>query len=195
VWIRVVVAKASERLLHGSVQRGVTMQQPINSTPAVQTRPFANAAITLVVLLLVYAAFDDITTDNATTFRVEYTFLVGCAGWLLFVAWSLHRNGHRALGVASIIALASAVWAQHAIGPGMLPGIRPEYVVMIAAYLWFWAITGAMLWLAWRAQKQRVGARFTLADAVGITMQYVLIAVVVAGLGLPLVVVLIQAIG
>src|SRR5688572_29205196 len=171
------------------------MQQPINSAPAVQTRPFANAAITLVVLFLVYAAFDDITTDNATSFRVEYTFLVGCAGWLVFVAWSLHRGGHRALGVASFIALASAVWAQYAIGPGMLPGLRPEYVVMIAAYCWFLVLTGAMLWLAWRTQKQLVDTPFTLADAVAITVQHVVIAVLVASLGLPLVVLLIRAIG
>lgn len=131
------------------------MRQELNSASAAGTRLLSNAAITLVALLLVFAAFDDITTDNATTFRVEYTFLVGCAGWLLFVAWSLIRGGHRALGFASLVALASAVWAQHAIGPGMVRGLRPEYIVMTAAYFWFWALAGAMLWLAWRARKGR----------------------------------------
>jgi len=94
------------------------VRQELNSASATGTRLFANAAITLVALLLVFAAFDDITTDNATTFRVEYTFLAGCAGWLLFVAWSLIRGGQRTLGFASLVALASALWAQHAIGPG-----------------------------------------------------------------------------
>jgi hypothetical protein len=131
------------------------MRQELNSTSADGSRLLSNAAITLVALLLVFAAFDDITTDNATTFRVEYTFLVGCAGWLLFVAWSLIRGGHRALGFASLVALGSALWAQHAIGPGMVPGLRPEYIVMTAAYFWFWALAGAMLWLAWRARKRR----------------------------------------
>jgi hypothetical protein len=171
------------------------MRQEINSANAAETRLFANAAITLVVLLLVFAAFDDITTDNATTFRVEYTLLVGCTGWLLFVAWSLLRDGHRALGVASLIALGSAVWAQEAIGPGMPPGLRPEYIVFITAYFWFWALAGAMLWLAWRARKQRVGVLFTIADAVDITIQFVMTAVLVASLGLPIVVLLVRAIG
>jgi hypothetical protein len=133
----------------------LTVRQELNSAGAAGTRLFANAAITLVALLLVFAAFDDITTDNATTFQVEYTFLVGCAGWLLFVAWSLIRGGHRTLGYASLVALASALWAQHAIGPRMVPGLRPEYIVMTSAYFWFWALTGAMLWLAWRTRKRR----------------------------------------
>jgi hypothetical protein len=114
-----------------------------------------NAAITIAALFLVFAAFDDITTDNATTFRVEYTFLVGCTAWLLFVAWSLIRGGHRTLGFVSLVALASAVWAQHAIRPGMVPGWRPEYVVFTTAYCWFWALAGTMLWLGWREGKLR----------------------------------------
>ena len=118
------------------------------------TRLLANAAITLVALLLAFAAFDDITTDNATTFRVEYTFLAACAGWLLFVAWSLIRGGHRSLGFASVVALASALWAQRAIGPGMGPALLPEYVVMTTAYIWFWVLAIAMLWFSWRARKR-----------------------------------------
>jgi hypothetical protein len=133
----------------------LTVRQELNSASASGTRLLSNAAITLVALLLVFAAFDDITTDNATSFRVEYTFLVGCAGWLLFVAWSLIRGGHRTLGSASLVALASALWAQHAIRPGMVRGLRPEYIVMTAAYFWFCALAGAMLWLAWRARKGR----------------------------------------
>jgi hypothetical protein len=117
------------------------------------TRLSTHAAITVVALLLVYAAFDDITTDNATTFRVEYTLLLGCAGWLLFVAWSLIQGGHRTLGFASLVALGSALWAQHAISPRMVPGLRLEYIVMAIAYVWFWALAAAMLWIARRGRN------------------------------------------
>ena len=119
------------------------------------TRVFSNAVITVVVLVLIYAAFDDITTDDATTFRVEYTCLIVSAGWLLFFASSLIRGGHRTLGVASLVALAGALWAQRAIGPRMPAGLRPEHIVLIAAYLWFWVLAGATLWRAWRARQAR----------------------------------------
>lgn len=109
------------------------------------------------VLLLVFAAFDDITTDNATTFRFEYTILLGCSGWLLFVAWDLLRRDYRALGGASLLALASAVWAQRRIGPGITPGLWPEYIVMTAAYIWFWVLAVALLWLGWRARRATPG--------------------------------------
>jgi hypothetical protein len=172
----------------------LNMRQELNSGSAAETQLLANAAITFVALLLIFAAFDDITTDTATTFHVEYTFLVGCAGWLAFVIYSLIRRGHRTLGLVSLVALASALWAQHAIGPGMLSGLRPEYIVMTAAYFWFWALAGAMLWLAYRARK-RVNVLFTLANAVDITIEFAVIAVLAVSLGLPLVVLLLRALG
>lgn len=168
------------------------MGQEPNSSSVAGNRLFANAAITVVVLLLVFAAFDDITTDNATTFHVEYVFLVGCAGWLLFAAWSLIRDGHRSLGSASLVALASALWAQRVIGPDMAPGLRPEHVVIVTAYLWFWALAGAMFWLGYRERK-RVNPLFTFASAIGIAIEFVVIAVMAAGLGLPLLVLLVHA--
>ena len=119
------------------------------------SRFFSNAVITVVVLLLAFAAFDDITTDNATTFRLEYTLLIISAGWLLFLAWSLIRSGHRILGFVSLVALGSAVWAQRAIGPAAIPGPRPEHIVMLMAYVWFWVLAGATLWFAWQAREGR----------------------------------------
>jgi hypothetical protein len=130
------------------------MPQELNSARA--GRPLLeNAGLTAVALLLVFAAYDDITTDNATTFRVEYTLLAGCAGWLFFVAWRLLRGGHRILGFASLVALGGAFWSQRAFGPVMVAGLRPEYIVMATAYLWFWALAAAMLWLGWRARNGR----------------------------------------
>lgn len=110
---------------------------------------FRDGTITFVVLLLVFAAFDDITTDNATAFPVEYSILVACAAWLLFVAWGLLRNRHRFFGGMSVLAVAAAVWAQRAIGPGSVPGLWPEYVVITGTYLWFCALSLTLLWLGW----------------------------------------------
>lgn len=115
-----------------------------------------DGAVTAAALLLVFVAFDDITTDNATAFPVEYTFLVGCAAWLLVVAWRLLHARHRALGGVSVLAVAAGVVAQRAIGPGIKPGLWPEYVVMAAAYLWFWGIAVAMLWLGYCVRRQTV---------------------------------------
>ena len=117
-----------------------------------RSRLFTQGAITVVALLLTYAAFDDITTDHATTtFRAEYGFLVGCAVWLLYVSSSLWRGHHRGFGFGSLVALSGALWAHRASGP-VVVSRAPEYIAMIAAYLWFWALAGAMLWLAWRAR-------------------------------------------
>ena len=101
-------------------------------------------------LLLIFAAFDDITTDNATTFRTEYALLLACAGWLIFIAVRLLRAGHQLLGGASLLAVVAGVWVQRAIGPGIAPGFWAEYVVATAAYLWFVALAISLVWLARR---------------------------------------------
>ena len=41
--------------------------------------------ITLAAVLIAYAAFDDITTDDAATFTVEYVILIFCTSWSVFV--------------------------------------------------------------------------------------------------------------
>jgi hypothetical protein len=109
-----------------------------------------NAVITFAVLFLIFAAFDDITTDNATDFTVEYAILLACTGWLLFVAGALLRTRHRVLGGVSLVAVATGLWAQRAIGPGIVPGLWPEYVAITAAYGWFLALSPTLLWLGWR---------------------------------------------
>ena len=117
-----------------------------------------DAAITIVALLLVFAAFDDITTDGATTFAVEYFALALCAAWLAFVSVRLWRTHHRILGSVSVLALIASVWAQRAIGRDMAPGLRLEYIVLAAAYVWFWALAIALLWLGWREHRSGRGA-------------------------------------
>jgi len=41
----------------------------------------AEAAVTIGLVVLAWLAVDDITTDNATGFRPEYTLLVVCGAW------------------------------------------------------------------------------------------------------------------
>jgi hypothetical protein len=120
-----------------------------------------NAVVMIAALLLVFAAFDDITTDNATSFRPEYTILVAVAVWLLFIAVRLMGHGHGLLGGISLVALASAVWGQRAVGPGVVwgqhaAGFTPEYAAVVTAYGWFCALSLAMLWRAWRERSRRV---------------------------------------
>lgn len=106
----------------------------------------AYGLVTSVVLLLVFAAFDDITTDNATSFRAEYSALIASAAWLLFVALRLVRHHQPLLGWISLVVLAVGVWGQRGIGPGAVPGFWPEYLATIGAYAWFWALTLVLLW-------------------------------------------------
>ena len=109
-----------------------------------------DAVVTIAALLLVFAAFDDITTDNATSFPLEYTTLGASAVWLLFIAVRLMRHGHGLLGGISLLALASAVWGQRA------AGFKPEYAAVMIAYGWFCALSLAMLWRAWREGSGRI---------------------------------------
>src|SRR5690349_933855 len=109
-----------------------------------------DAAVTIAGLLLVFAAFDDITTDNATSFPLEYTILVVAAAWLLSIAGRLILHDHRLVGGISLLVLAGAVWGQRAVGPGVVwgqrgAGLKLEYVAVMAAYGWFWALSLAML--------------------------------------------------
>src|SRR5688572_9968272 len=80
-------------------------------------------SLTLVALLLAFAAFDDITTDNDTDFTVEYAALVVCAIWLMFVAFRLIQGSRPVLGGIAFVALAGAVWAQREVGPDSAPGL------------------------------------------------------------------------
>jgi hypothetical protein len=100
-----------------------------------------DAMLTVFAVLLAFAAFDDITTGNESDFTTEYAVLVLCAVWLLFVCIRLLRNSHQVLGGISLVALAAGIWSQRAIGPGIIPGLWTEYVVMAAAFLWFAALS------------------------------------------------------
>ena len=102
--------------------------------------------LTAGALLLVYAAFDDITTDNATSFTVEYSFLAVCGAWLLYLAIRVFAARRRVLGSVSLAALAVAVWSQFTIGSGLAQGWLTPYVLFGVAYLWFCILSATLVY-------------------------------------------------
>jgi hypothetical protein len=114
-----------------------------------------DAAVTVAVLLLVFAAADDITTDHSTGFPLEYSMLVAGIVWLGFLTWRLLRERHHVLGGLSLLALAGALWGGSAIAPGSTP-TSPAYMVTVAAYLWFWILSLILSWRAWREHSGEV---------------------------------------
>lgn len=113
-------------------------------------RLLRDAVLTVTAVLIAFAAFDDITTDTATTFWFEWLGLGVCAAWLLIVSWREVRSGHRRLGWVSVIALVIAVGAGSAIRPGIGPS-RIEYLATMAGLAWFLGLGGI---LATRARRQ-----------------------------------------
>jgi hypothetical protein len=132
----------------------MTTMQPLGTDRHARIFFIRDALISFGVLLLAYAAYDDITTDNDTDFRFEYAMLVACTIWFGFVALRLIRVGHQALGGLSLLALVSALWAQLEIGRGITPGLWPAYVVTTGAFLWFLALATVLLALGWRRRAR-----------------------------------------
>ena len=71
----------------------------------------AAGALSLVVLALSWLALDDITTDNATAFRAEYTILVLAGLWFAWLGVALVRRGRAAIGALSLAAVGIGVLA------------------------------------------------------------------------------------
>ena len=92
--------------------------------------------ITLAALVLTFLAFDDITTDHATSFRAEYTGLLICAAWGAVLIVRLVRRGRIALAGVCTVLLLAVLWGQQSIGPGTR-AIWPGYAVASAAFLGF----------------------------------------------------------
>jgi len=109
--------------------------------------------VTLAFIVLAWLAFDDITTDNATSFPVEYTCLLACAIWCLVVAVRLATKGRFILGTASALALVAAVWGQRSIGSGTVPSWQPQYVATVAAIIWFLSLAAVLIVLGFRTNR------------------------------------------
>lgn len=118
---------------------GVHVQPQIRSGGDV-----AIGAATLGMVVLAFLAFDDITTDNATSFPLEYGCPALAALWsVALVVWLL-RTRRFWLGGASLLILAAAAWGQRAIGPGTEPSLRPEYIATVSALAWFLVMAVAL---------------------------------------------------
>jgi hypothetical protein len=105
--------------------------------------------VTLATVLLAFAAFDDITTDTATTFTFEWFGLAVCGVWLFIMSWRLLRSEHRWLGSVSVVVLVVAVGAGSSIRPGTSP-FQVEYLTTIAGLLWFLGLVAILAGQAWR---------------------------------------------
>lgn len=114
-----------------------------------------DGAVSFALLLLSFAAFDDITTGHEADLSLEYGALLATAVWLLFVTFRLIRASRHVLGAMSLVALAGALWGQGGIGPGITPGPWPAYIVTAGAFVWFTAVASVLLISGWRAHPDR----------------------------------------
>jgi hypothetical protein len=96
-----------------------------------------DGVLTLAALVLTFLAFDDITTDHATSFRAEYTGLLACAGWGAVLIVRLVWRGRMALASVCTVLLLAVLWGQQSIGPGTRAGLEQGYVVASVAFLGF----------------------------------------------------------
>jgi hypothetical protein len=129
------------------------MKEATRRKASLETNPglvIAGGLLTLAAVFLAYGAFDDITTDNATSFTFEYTLLTVCAVWCLFIAIRFLVRGRHLLGIMSLSILCAAVWGQRAIGPGTVPNIQPEYIATVVSLIWFLMISLALLVVGFR---------------------------------------------
>jgi hypothetical protein len=102
-----------------------------------QADDLIDGLVTLAAVVLTFLAFDDITTDNAMSFRVEYRFLAVCAAWAVVLSARLARRGRRWLALATMGLLMTLFWGQQKIGPGTRASWEPEYVAATAALVGF----------------------------------------------------------
>ena len=112
-------------------------------------RPVGTASLLFIVLVCL--AFDDITTDTAQAFEMEYTILTAAAAWFAAVSGWLVWTGRRLAGALSLVALCGALWAQQEIGPGTRASLQPEYLATLAALAWF---LGLSLWLTIKGNRR-----------------------------------------
>ena len=101
--------------------------------------------MTLLVVALAVLAFDDITTDTATTFVVEWGLLTAAAAWAAVLTLRLAHRGDAAFAAFSFVCLCAALWGRRAIGPGTRPSWQPAYVAVVGALAGYVVIAVALL--------------------------------------------------
>ena len=109
--------------------------------------PLCIGIASILLLMLVWAALDDITTDSAKgQFAAEYLFLVICGVWFAAVAtWLLVRRRVLA-GVISLFAVALAVAAFWSLPHHYAP-VSPVNHLGLFSLAWF---LGLAVWMVAR---------------------------------------------
>jgi len=136
------------------------MEQNPVALPAARIGYGCGTLLIIPALYLVWAAFHDISHGEADL-KNEYTILVLCAAWFLFLAVILFRVKHRLLGLVSVIAVGAGFWGQGAVGSTPAGSLSPRSIAIVAAYMWLLllaAILGILSWRAGRRQEKRVEA-------------------------------------
>ena len=115
-----------------------------------------SGAVSLIVMLLSWLALDDITTDNASAFPLEYTILVLAGAWFVALGVWLAVKGRLVAGMASLAAVALGVVAFWSLPHHHQPP-SPVNQLGYAPLAWF---AGLTLWLlAARVQTASGAAR------------------------------------
>ena len=111
-------------------------------------------AVSLVVLVLSYLALDDITTDNANAFPLEYTMLLLAGLWFAALGVWLITKRRALAGVFSLAAVALGVVAFWSLPHHYQP---PSFINNLGyvPLAWFLGLTAWLL----AARSERSGAR------------------------------------
>jgi hypothetical protein len=104
--------------------------------------------VSIVLLVLVWLALDDITTDNAAEFNVEYAILVVCGAWLAAVAFRLIARRRALAGIVSLAAIALAVLAFWSLPHHYAP-VSPVNYLGLLSLAWF---LGLAVWMVARRE-------------------------------------------
>jgi len=110
-------------------------------------------AVSFIVLLLSWLALDDITTDNANTFPLEYTILVLAGMWFVALSVSLVAKRRYLLAVFSLMAVGLGVVAFWALPHHYQPPSPINYLGYVPL-AWF---VGLTVWLLAARVQARSG--------------------------------------
>jgi hypothetical protein len=103
-----------------------------------------SGAVSLIVLAFSWLALDDITTDNAVRFPLEYTMLVLAGVWFSVLgAWLLVAKRRTVAGVGSLVAIVVGVVAFWSLPHHYQPPSAVNYMGY-APLAWFLALA---VWL------------------------------------------------
>ena len=108
-----------------------------------QRRRLRDGLLTVVAVVLAFAALDDITTGSETDFQTEWVALAACGVWCGTLAWRLMHSGRRVLGILSLGVVAAGTLVL-ATGSGTVPSL-PRYITLVASLAWFLAVAAVLL--------------------------------------------------